>query len=557
MDISLSAFLALTLNCAPLGMHVPSSVYTLIAPLSSPQPGLVPYKDTLMAAESSHNPAADAFVIEDEVVLADGDVTRSTVDGLISIVFSERVQALAAKNLDLTVVVKLLGRRIGYNTLRTRLLGLWKPTKAFWLMDIENEYFLVMFKSRVDYTKAISGGPWMLFGHYLVVEPWTVDFFTFQPHSNRVVAWIRLPGLLVTLHQKNMIMAIGKCIGPVIKIDYQTESGRRGCFARMAISIALRKPLVSKLLINGHLQVVEYESLPTICFECGKYGHVRDICPTTGTEKTKDVAPSSGFPVSPAAPSPDEPFGPWMKVERHQRRIVRKGSSSKAGSSDPAVKGSHFNPLFEEDTFVAIASLGDLPQQVDIVSEHVPINTESQNHTYVVHNSKGKSQVKSPPTRQRPLTITEPQVPTSVERLNLGKSQAKSPPAKQRSPTTVQKPLSVQRPAATPAFKPTILPTRHNSSLSSARFAPFPRQSSRSSNSKNTAVVVAENDVPTAPGCDSLPEQVHNSPVVVNPLFGAVMTPNLEDKQVEGQALPTTAVSALDEGLTGAQLTDQ
>ncbi|KAK8577902.1 hypothetical protein V6N13_076578 [Hibiscus sabdariffa] len=303
--------------------------------------------------------------------------------------------------------------------------------------------------------------------------------------------------------------------------------------------------------------VVEYESLPTICFECGKYGHVRDICPTTGTEKTKDVAPSSGFPVSPAAPSPDEPFGPWMKVERHQRRIVRKGSSSKAGSSDPAVKGSHFNPLFEEDTFVAIASLGDLPQQVDIVSEHVPINTESQNHTYVVHNSKGKSQVKSPPTRQRPLTITEPQVPTSVERLNLGKSQAKSPPAKQRSPTTVQKPLSVQRPAATPAFKPTLLPTRHNSSLSSARFAPFPRQSSRSSNSKNTAVVVAENDVPTAPGCDSLPEQVHNSPVVVNPLFGAVMTPNLEDKQVEGQALPTTAVSALDEGLTGAQLTDQ
>ncbi|KAK8589239.1 hypothetical protein V6N12_023642 [Hibiscus sabdariffa] len=177
-------------------------------------------------------------------------------------------------------------------------------------MDIENEYFLVTFKSRVDYTIAVSGGPWMLFEHYLVVEPWTVDFSTSQPHPNHVVAWIRLLGLPVTLYQKSMIMAIGGSIRPVVKIDYQTESGRRGRFARMAISIDLRKPLVLKLLINGRLQVVEYESLPTICFECGKYGHMRDICPTTTVGTTRDVPLSSDLPMSSATPSPDEPFGP-------------------------------------------------------------------------------------------------------------------------------------------------------------------------------------------------------------------------------------------------------
>ncbi|KAK8583544.1 hypothetical protein V6N12_067811 [Hibiscus sabdariffa] len=53
----------------------------------------------------------------DDIESIEGDVVCSTVDGLISIEFSERVQDLAVKSLDHTIVVKLLGRRIGYNTL--------------------------------------------------------------------------------------------------------------------------------------------------------------------------------------------------------------------------------------------------------------------------------------------------------------------------------------------------------------------------------------------------------------------------------------------------------
>lgn len=29
-----------------------------------------------------------------------------------------------------------------------------------------------------------------------------------------------------------------------------------------------------------NLQQVEYESLPTIYFECDQYGHVQDLCPS-------------------------------------------------------------------------------------------------------------------------------------------------------------------------------------------------------------------------------------------------------------------------------------
>ncbi|MBA0602402.1 hypothetical protein Gorai_002582 [Gossypium raimondii] len=42
--------------------------------------------------------------------------------------------------------------------------------------------------------------------------------------------------------------------------------------------IANDKPLVSKVLINGILQRIENEYLPIVCFSCGCYGHVKEMC---------------------------------------------------------------------------------------------------------------------------------------------------------------------------------------------------------------------------------------------------------------------------------------
>ncbi|KAK8521568.1 hypothetical protein V6N12_031462 [Hibiscus sabdariffa] len=126
-------------------------------------------------------------------------------------------------------------------------------------MDIENDYFLVTFRSHSDPLKVLADGPWTIFGYYLTIEPWSPNFSTSQLHPRKIVAWVRLPGLPVTLYKRNIISKIGESIGPVIKIDFQTESGRRGRFARMAISIDLHKPLVSKLVINDLLIITNNE----------------------------------------------------------------------------------------------------------------------------------------------------------------------------------------------------------------------------------------------------------------------------------------------------------
>ncbi|MBA0710958.1 hypothetical protein Golax_010199 [Gossypium laxum] len=79
------------------------------------------------------------------------------------------------------------------------------------------------------------------------------------------------------MYKKSLLRAIGSIIGQVVKIGYNTDSGSRGRFASLAVSVDVLKPLVSKVLINGKLQQVGYESLPNICYECGCYGYLREI----------------------------------------------------------------------------------------------------------------------------------------------------------------------------------------------------------------------------------------------------------------------------------------
>ncbi|XP_039014800.1 uncharacterized protein LOC120144916 [Hibiscus syriacus] len=169
-----------------------------------------------------------------------------------------------------------------------KLNDLWKPSQPFQLMDIGNDYFLVTFRTQSYFLNAISDYPWTIFGNYLTVKPWSTDFSTAHLFPRKIIAWIRLLGLPVTLYKRNIIKKIGECIGRVVCIDYQTDSERRGRFAPMSISINLHKPLISKLLVNGNIQIVEYESLPKVCFSCGKFDHVQSNCPDS---QSKGEAP--------------------------------------------------------------------------------------------------------------------------------------------------------------------------------------------------------------------------------------------------------------------------
>ncbi|KAG8478613.1 hypothetical protein CXB51_028415 [Gossypium anomalum] len=179
------------------------------------------WKDMLLGGASSvsvvnHN---DSSIESDrgrdgDFDLLDEDVQTTIINGISAINFFDRIKEMLFKEMELTVVIKLLGRNIGYNTLHNRTM---------------NYFWAIPHRSALDQR----------------IQPST------------------------TLSQCSVSMD-------------STENRTRGRFARLAVFLNLDKPLVSKVLVDlvdGQVQRVEYEALPTVCFGCGKYGYVKDLCP--------------------------------------------------------------------------------------------------------------------------------------------------------------------------------------------------------------------------------------------------------------------------------------
>ncbi|MBA0785624.1 hypothetical protein Gotri_027036 [Gossypium trilobum] len=225
------------------------------------------------------------------------------------------------------------------------------------MMDIENGYFLVKFKNKLDCEKALSEGPWIIFGQYLTVQPWTLAFDPTQAYPSVVMAWIRFPGLPGYLYNHKIITEIRETVGKVVNLDMNTDSRTRGRFARLAVYVDLEKPLVSHILINGRKQNVEYESLPTICFHCGRYGHVENSCPFKISEShsEKENAPSemsseNQTTVKVGAEKEHRNFGPWVIVEKKSRRKFRDNMNNSSNSQQIEKEGSRFRVLNDKDS---------------------------------------------------------------------------------------------------------------------------------------------------------------------------------------------------------------
>ncbi|KAI9126247.1 hypothetical protein K1719_002668 [Acacia pycnantha] len=84
--------------------------------------------------------------------------------------FSEKMKKRLYKPWKQSVIVKLLGRNIGYKILLSILQKLWAKRGVISLINLGNSFFVVKLTNRADYLHALTGGPWMLFDHYLT-EP--------------------------------------------------------------------------------------------------------------------------------------------------------------------------------------------------------------------------------------------------------------------------------------------------------------------------------------------------------------------------------------------------
>jgi len=131
------------------------------------------------------------------------------------------------------LVINLLGKTLGYNTLKDRLKKIWKVQGGFEIMDNDNRFYMVKFDQAVDKEKVISDGPWMIFDHCFAVSHWSPEFASPEAKVKRTIVWIRFPSLNPVYYDESFLLAMASAIGRPIKVDNNILKMVRGRFVRV------------------------------------------------------------------------------------------------------------------------------------------------------------------------------------------------------------------------------------------------------------------------------------------------------------------------------------
>ncbi|CAN1805117.1 hypothetical protein LINPERHAP1_LOCUS24142 [Linum perenne] len=306
------------------------------------------------------------------ICVGERDIIPSIINGVRSLQISKSFKDKLCKPWSNTVIVRLLGKSIGYAYLCHRLRVMWKPTGAMQVVDLDKDCFLVKFGNDQDYFRALTGGPWMILEHYLIVQQWDPTFRVSDKLPAKMVVWVRFPHLPILFYHPQILTALGNLIGKTIRIDSPTQNADRGKFARMAVEIDIDEPLAPVVELDGAWQKVEYENIPELCFSCGKIRHASDKgCPrgTNGETHVGELV-SGGTSLAlenatnPTNKKASDDFGPWMVVSRKHRRQRKNdgdpGKESRAGNKGAGSQGNTRKGLSSEGKNSRKVQLGDV-----------------------------------------------------------------------------------------------------------------------------------------------------------------------------------------------------
>lgn len=233
-------------------------------------------------------------------------------------IFSKRVEERICVPFKYAVVVKLLGRMIGIKSLESRLKDMWERKGELSVTDVPNDYYIVLFDSKDDYVYALEGGPWMIYDHYLMVRTWSIEFNPWTDSVEKVMVWVRFPDLPLHYYDEYVLKALGNRIGKTVRVDLTTSKLSRGKFARLCVEVDVSKPLLPLFILKGTEYRVEYEGLHTLCFNCGRFGHVNSECPEK-VEVNNDSNECANQGNN-AEDNGDDLYGPWTVVKKQEKR---------------------------------------------------------------------------------------------------------------------------------------------------------------------------------------------------------------------------------------------
>lgn len=84
-------------------------------------------------------------------------------------------------------------------------------------------FFLVHFTVEEYYSEALYEDPWMIAGHYLIVQRWLPMFLQNAQSVKKITVRIQIPRLPLELYNGTFLSRIGSTIGTMLKIDWLTS----------------------------------------------------------------------------------------------------------------------------------------------------------------------------------------------------------------------------------------------------------------------------------------------------------------------------------------------
>lgn len=149
------------------------------------------------------------------------------------------------------LIIKLVGRTIGYQYLWKQIQAMWRTESEFMLIDLSNHFYIIKLYRREEYERALLDGPWMIGDNYLHVQRWKPNFIADGVEISSLSVWIRFPVLPVEYYTKGWLKRAENSIGRTIMVDVVSLLASRGKFTCVCVEVDCQRPLKSGYHMHG------------------------------------------------------------------------------------------------------------------------------------------------------------------------------------------------------------------------------------------------------------------------------------------------------------------